>query len=60
MTCGFAVPNQEQKELLRECGIDPQGYAVVLDDKDHLCLLHLKSRNEILICKNRRVTNGNQ
>lgn len=60
MTCGFKVPNQEQRKLLQECGIEPAGYAVTFDDKDRLCLLHLKSRNEIMICKNRRVTNGNQ
>ena len=60
MISGFSVPNQAQKEILKECGINPQGYAVMLDDKDRLCLLHLKSRNEIMICKNRRKTNGSQ
>lgn len=60
MTFNFTVPNKEQRKLLQECGIEPAGYAVTLEDEDRLCLLHLKSRNEIMICKNRRVTNGNQ
>jgi len=56
----FTVPNAEQAQLFRECGIEPKGYAVILDNDRVLCALHLKSRNEIMICKNRREKqNGN-
>ena len=50
----FLVPNEEQARWLRECGIDPQGYVVRSDSDNSLCLLHLKTRNEVLISKNKR------
>ncbi|MBQ8579321.1 MAG: hypothetical protein IJ448_01350 [Oscillospiraceae bacterium] len=56
----YTVPTAEQKQLCRECGLDPDGVMVMLDNEQCLVLLHLKSRNELMIYKNRRVTNGNQ
>lgn len=54
----FSVPNAVQQALCRECGIDPEGFVVILDNDRILTLLHLKSRNEVMISKNRRVQNG--
>ena len=54
----FTVPNREQRELCRECGIDPDGFQVILDNDRSLWLLHLKSRNEVMISKNVRVKHG--
>lgn len=54
----YAVPNKEQAALCRECNIDTDGVVVILDNDRVLCLLHLKSRNEISIHKNRRAVNG--
>ena len=54
----FTVLNAEQKELCRECGVDPEGFMVIVDNDRTLALLHLKSRNEVSIHKNRRVNNG--
>lgn len=55
----FTVPNAQQVALLRKCGIEPKELAVILDNDRILCVLHLKSRNEIMISKNRREENGN-
>ena len=49
----FKVLNAEQKELAKSIGIEPQGYVVILDNERMLCMLHLKSRNEVVITKNR-------
>ena len=51
----FTVPNEEQKRLCRECGVDPEGFMVILENDRCLALLHLKSRNEVSIYKNVRV-----
>ena len=55
----FSVPNETQVRFCRECGIDPMGYVVRSDSEDTLVLLHLKTRNEVLISKNRRKNSGN-
>ena len=54
----FTVPNETQRKLCRECGIDPEGVMVILDNDRVLALLHLKSRNEVMISKNVRVKHG--
>lgn len=54
----FAVLNEAQSALCRECGIDPEGFLVILDNDRCLMLLHLKSRNEVMIQKNRRGAHG--
>lgn len=59
-TLKFTVPNREQSELLREMGIDPDGYGIMTDDEDSMSARHLKTRHDILISKNRRVKNGSQ
>lgn len=51
----FTVPNARQRELCLECGIDPEGFMVILENDRALMLLHLKSRNEVSIYKNERV-----
>lgn len=56
----YTSPTKEQLALCRECDINPEGYVVILDNDRMLCMRHLKTRNEISIIKNRRVTNGNQ
>ncbi len=56
----FTEPNAEQKALCREVNIDPAGYVVILDNERLLVMLHLKSRNEVTIHKNRRVKNGSK
>lgn len=55
----FSVPNKEQEQWIRECDMDPAGYVVRTDSEDMLGLLHLKSRNEVTIVKNRRVNRDN-
>ena len=54
----FTVLDEEQMALCRECGIDPEGFMVILDNDRCLMLLHLKSRNEVMIQKNRRAKHG--
>lgn len=54
----FTVLDEEQSALCRECGIDPEGFMVILDNDRCLTLLHLKSRNEVMISKNVRVSHG--
>lgn len=61
---GFPVPNREQAALCRECGIDPEGVVVILENDRTLAMLHLKSRNEVTITKGeaqrRKEKHGNQ
>lgn len=59
-TVGFAVPDQEQSALMREMGIDPDGYAIMTDNEDTMTARHLKTRHDIYISKNRRVKRDNQ
>lgn len=47
----FSVPNRKQVDLCRECGIDPEGVVVILENDSTLALLHLKTRNEVTITK---------
>lgn len=54
-TLNFTVPNQDQAALLREMGIDPDGYAIMTDNEDTMTARHLKTRHDIFISKNRRV-----
>ncbi|MBQ3193759.1 MAG: hypothetical protein IJB59_09360 [Oscillospiraceae bacterium] len=54
----FTVPNDAQRELCRDCGIDPAGFMVILDNDRVLAMVHLKSRNEVMISKNVRVKHG--
>lgn len=56
----FTVPNETQRALCLECGIDPEGVVVILDNDRSLMLLHLKSRNEVSIYKNVRVKHGSK
>ena len=56
----FTVLNAEQAALAREADIDPAGYVVILDNDRSLVMLHLKSRNEVTIHKNRRAKYGSQ
>lgn len=60
----FSVPNKEQKALCRECGIDPEGVVVILENGRFLAMLHLLTRNELTITKSkgqrRKEQNGNQ
>lgn len=45
----YEVPNEKDLEILRKCGIDPDGVVVAWRAKDGLRLLHLKTRYEINI-----------
>lgn len=54
-TMSFTVPNQAQTALLREMGIDPNGYVIMTDNEDTMTARHLKTRHDIFISKNRRV-----
>lgn len=49
----FSVPSAEQEEIIRSMGIDPAGFVVRLAREDSLTLLHLKTRNEVMITINR-------
>lgn len=55
MTGAFKVPDREQERLIRECGMDPGEFVVILNSEQMLCLLHSKTRHEVMICPNRRV-----
>ena len=55
----FTVPTEAQARMCRECGIDPGGYVVRLESEDTLVMLHLKTRNEFMIVKNRRESRDN-
>ena len=48
----FTMPNAAQRELCAACGIDPEGYVIIRENDRLLTMLHLKSRNEIMISKN--------
>lgn len=60
----YTVPTAEQKQLCRDCGINPEGMAVILENDSILAMLHLKTRNEVTITKGelqkRREQHGNQ
>lgn len=56
----FTVPDLEQSALMREMGIDPNGYAVMTDNEDTMTARHLKTRHDIFISKNRRVNHDSQ
>ena len=56
----FTVPTAEQAEILREMGMDPEAYVVHLAREDAMWLLHLKTRNEVMITINRRVKHGSK
>lgn len=61
---GFPVPSREQAALCRECGIDPEGVVVILENESTLAMIHLKTRNEVTITKGeaqrRKEKHGNQ
>ena len=48
-TMKFGVPDKEQSILLREMGIDPEQYAVILASDNALHLQHHKTRHEASI-----------
>lgn len=52
----FTVPNEEQAALCQETGVDPDQFMVILENDTTLCLLHIKTRNEVSVHKNRRIT----
>lgn len=54
----FTVPNEAQRRLCWESGVDPEVFLVILDNDRCLMLLHLESRNEVSIYKNVRVKHG--
>lgn len=60
----FTVPNAHQKQLCRDCGIDPAGVAVILENDSVLAMLHHKTGNEVTITKGfaqrRKEQNGDQ
>lgn len=60
----FTVPNERQAQLCRDCGINPQGVAVILENDSVLAMLHHKSGNEVTITKGfaqrRKEQNGDQ
>lgn len=48
-TVKFGVPDKEQSNLLRDMGIDPEQYAVILVSENALHLQHHKTRHEASI-----------
>lgn len=60
----YSVPNKAQRELCRECGIDPEGVVVILENDSTLAMVHLLTRNEVTITKGeaqrRKEKHGNQ
>lgn len=54
----FTVPNEAQRRLCRENGVDPEVFQVILDNDRCLILLHLDTQNEVSIYKNVRVKHG--
>lgn len=59
----YTVVNERQAALCRECGIDPTGMSVILENENGLWLLHHKTRNTVSIIKGdaqkRREQRGN-
>lgn len=51
MTDRYTVLNSDQVQLCRDCGIDPTGMVVILENENVLALLHHKTRNEVSIGK---------
>lgn len=56
----YPVLNEEQIQLAKAIGMDPGQYVVILDNDRCLCLLHLKTRNEVSIFKNEVKVHGSQ
>lgn len=50
----FPIPAEDHVNLMQQMGIDPSGYAVVLENEDVIWLKHYKTGNELTIRKNRR------
>lgn len=45
----YRVPTEQEKEIIRRNGIDPEGLAVVSADENCLWLLRHKTRDHIVI-----------
>ena len=56
----FTALNDEQAGWVREIGADPREFSLILDNEQCMVLMHMKSRNELMLYKNRRVKRGNQ
>lgn len=60
----FTAINARQAALCRECGVDPEGKSVILENESCLLLRHHKSGNDVRVIKGeaqrRRERNGNQ
>lgn len=60
----YSTPNARQMTLCRECGVDPEGMVVILENDRVLAMLHHKTGNEVTITKGfaqrRKEQNGNQ
>lgn len=56
----FSVLNQEQAQLVRDIGMDPDQFVVLVDNERAMYLMHIKSRNEVTIHKKQGVYRGSQ
>lgn len=59
----FTALNERQAQLCRECGVDPEGKSVILENETALRMKHHKSGNIVSIFKEeaqrRRERRGN-
>ncbi len=56
----FSVLNQEQAQLVKDTGMDPEQFVVIFENDRHLAMLHTKSRSEVTIHKNEVKSHGSQ
>lgn len=47
----YGALNEQQTQLCRDCGIDPEGMGVDCEDEKFLRLHHFTSGNEVVIWK---------
>ena len=53
------LPNEEQEKLLRSAGIDPDKVVILVDNREYLWCMNLKTRDEITVRFNKTMWREN-
>lgn len=53
------LPNEEQARLLRSAGIDPDKMVILVDNREYLWCMNLKTRDEITVRFNKTMWREN-
>ena len=53
------LPTEEQAKLLRSAGIDPEKVVIQVDNREYICCMNLKTRDEITVRFNKTMWREN-